>query len=338
MSRRAMVFPVAALAALLATTGAPAGERTHTVRKGESASAIAKHYYGDYELANLLLALNDRAGTMIRPGEELRVPYCEVHRVRAGDSWSGLAQRYLERSSAYPTVAALNGLPPEAPLRVGQTIVMPVILTHRLRRGESLSSIAERFYDGTKTAALLQEFNRIEDPRRLSIGEPIEIPLITLRLVPGADEPAPESAKTDPAPVSSKSAEVTKTAAQPEESSVAEVVTEAKPPAAEPAAEAEPVPGYRAELRSAATKYRHGDYERARTLLESIRKDVQTNGTAADRSELGRLLAFVYVAFDLPEEACAAYALTGASPKLLDADRISPKIRLTLSRCPDPGA
>jgi LysM repeat protein len=336
VSRRSIVRLAAALVVLLATTAGMTGERTHTVQSGESASAIAKRYYGDYELANLLLDFNDRAGTVIRPGETLRVPYCDVHRVRAGDSWSGLAQRYLERSSAYPTIAALNGLPPEAPLRVGRTIVMPVILTHRLQRGESLSAIAERFYDNTKTTALLQEFNRIEDPRRLSIGETIEIPLITLRLAPGADESTPESANADPAPVQPKSAQVAKTSTQVAETSVAEVAGKAKAASPEPPAKSEPVPEYRSELRSAATKYQRGDYQRARSLLESIRKDVQANGTAADRSELGRLLAFVYIAFDLPEEACAAYALTGASPDGLDADRISPKIRRALSRCPDP--
>ena len=39
----------------LAGAGVRAGERKHMVRDGESASSIAKHYYGDIDLGLLLL-------------------------------------------------------------------------------------------------------------------------------------------------------------------------------------------------------------------------------------------------------------------------------------------
>ncbi len=64
---------------------AEAGEREHTVAPGESASAIAKKYYGNFDLTPLLLAYNGREGTLLQPGETLRIPYCEVHRVQRGE-------------------------------------------------------------------------------------------------------------------------------------------------------------------------------------------------------------------------------------------------------------
>ena len=126
MMRNLPSMLVAWLAVLLAQPGPAVGaELVHQVQPGESPSSVARQYYGGFEHTELLLLYNGKQGAMIRPGETLRVPYCRVHVVRAGDTWSQISQRYLERASDYEAIARLNGLEPASPLRVGARIVMP---------------------------------------------------------------------------------------------------------------------------------------------------------------------------------------------------------------------
>jgi len=289
------------VAALVASVTAPdilrSGEFQYTVRSGESASSIAKRYYGDFERAELLLLYNGKSGNLIRAGEVLRVPYCELHAIEAGDTWSGLSRRYLGRASAYPVIAALNDLEPSRSLTIGHEITMPVVLDHELARGESLAGLAERFYGDPSWADALIQFNEIDDPRRLPVGAVVRIPLASLQLVaPPVRDPAPRVAEP------------------PEE-----------PPAR-----------FGIELRRARMAFADGDFESTRAMLQTIDEAVEQKGLDSERAELWRLLAFVHVAYDETDEACASFAkLRARAPARtdLDPDLVSPKIRATLRSC-----
>jgi LysM repeat protein len=321
---------LAALATSLAAgIGATAGERSHPVRSGESASSIAKRYYGDVELGDFLLRYNGKAGTVIRAGEKLRIPYCEVHRVGRGDSWSSLATKYLGKTQAYPALAALNGLTPEDVLQVGEQIVIPVVLSYQLERGDALAPLAERFYSDPNLADLLQRFNEVDDPRRLSVGETVKIPLVSIRL---RKSPEAELPRKKPAPV--RQAHATPKdppkAIAPPKAAAPELPTP-QPPAS-------PSPRLDKDIRDASKAFAEGDYARARQLLESLREQALTGEIDGEKADVLRLLAFVYVAFDMRAEACVAYR---SLPELtaettLDPDLVSPKIRETLSHCPGP--
>lgn len=299
-----------------------AGEKTHTVRGGESASSIARQYYGSAELGDFLLRYNERAGTVIRAGEDLRIPYCEVHRVAKGDSWSTLAMRYLGRAQVHPALAALNGATKGGVLRAGESIVIPVVLSHRLERGDTLASIAERYYGGADLDDLLQAFNEIEDPRRLSIGETVKVPLVSIRL-----REAPPKDAVEPAAVVARRAEPE--APAPEVPAPEPIALE--PPAYRPP----PVSLFESEIHDAGRAFAEGDYEGARRLLESLRDRTRSAGSDAEKAEVLRLLAFVYVAFDMRPEACAAFESMArfTAETSLDPDLVSPKIRDALSRC-----
>src|SRR5262245_2286479 len=163
---------------LLAVPAVRAADKVHVVTTGESAPALAKKYYGNSSLSDLLLRYNGKTGKMIHPGERLSIPYCEVYRTRSGDTWSELAMKHLGRVTAASSLAELNGYTTDQPLRVGARIVVPVVLAHPLAQGESLSSLAQRFYGDPAKAATLQSFSRIEDAKRLAVGTRLEIPLI----------------------------------------------------------------------------------------------------------------------------------------------------------------
>jgi LysM repeat protein len=251
-----------------------AAEHVHTVAAGESAASLAKKFYGDRDLGELLLRYNGRVDKVIHPGERLTIPFCEVYRARTGDTWSGLAKQRLGRASASPVLAELNGYAADQPLRVGARVVIPVVLRHSLARGETLSSLADRLYGDAQKAALLQEFSRIDDAKRLAVGTPLEIPLIAF---------------------------VRREADPPVNESKAQVVVAAPPPA-KPVEVAAPPPiaerRFEGPLADARRLFTDGEYDRALKLLETLRDDVRGDGAATDRREWAELLAFVYVALD----------------------------------------
>jgi LysM repeat protein len=346
-------------------------ELTHRVRSGESASSIARDYYGDLSAGELLLLYNNKASNVIHAGETLRIPYTSVHTVKAGDAWSAIAQIYLQRPAAYATIARLNGLPPEKPLQIGTPILIPAIFLHELQRGETLNLLADRFYGDQTRSSVLQEFNGIDDPRRLSPGRSLRIPIISLQLIedrkstPTAKTTQPDTkvtsvpravatseshatTVTEPSPAPTTQ---TPTVSKAESSGPAKTTQRSKtvtpPPAPKPVATTDPgepatttvlnrpEPRFTAELLDAERTFRLGDYTRAREKLEALRNRISAEGTAKDQAELWRQLTFVYVAFDLKSEACVAYGSfrRNAADASFDPDLVSPKIRRVVDGC-----
>lgn len=340
MRHRAVIAPLVLLVAAGAAAG---GERVHVVRPGDSASAIALRTYGDVDLGALILQYNGRDGTTLRIGEEIRLPYCEIHLVRSGDSWSRIAQRYLEAASRFRAIADLNGLDPSAPLRVGQRIAIPVAMPHPLRRGETLAGLAERYYGDARRGKLLEEFNRIEDPRRLPVGGTLHVPLVSLRLreeahrertgsspqIARAAGPRPAAPPRKGKPEPSVAPGSDPVDRKPDGGPARPEAATPDPPAAEPPA---PREAFAAEFGVAIAAFEAGDYEAARDLLESLRANVEAGAGDAERRRLLRLLAFVYVAFERAADACEAFGAAGGGE--LDPDLVSPKIRSTLAACP----
>ena len=292
--------------------GALAGERIHTVTSGETLGFIAHLYYGDQARAGFLQGVNGKTSSVIRPGEKLRVPYSEVHTVRRGDSWSGLSKRYFGDAMLYPVLAGLNGTVSERALRIGERLQIPAVLDHELKRGETLAILAERFYGDPRKGRLLAQFNGVDDPRRLPIGAPLRIPVLSLPLAPAEEEPPPVRAKRQASP-------------EPSE-------TEPQPP--EPVVETASRPSsFATELNAAASAIRSGEFGAARRQLQSLLEPITRVGTPAARDEHRLLLASVWVAYDRPEEACRAYGEGGVGE--LDPNLVSPKIRTVLAGCRD---
>ena len=308
-------------------------ELTHRVRNGESASAIARDYYGDLEAGELLLLYNGKTGTVIHVGDTLKVPYTAVHTVKAGDAWSAIAQKYLGRPSAYPTIARLNGLTPGQPLRIGGRILIPAIIPYQLQRGESLSLLADRFYGDHKQSGVLQQFNDIADPRRLSPGQALEIPVVSLLLLKDR-RPAPASTKSS---TGAKKTAAVKKPATATTSSKSAPASKPGPTTSPVAAITKSAPEHRftRQLGAAQRAFRRGDFARARASLEALEKRIAAEGTPSDKAELWRQLTFVYVAFELADETCTAYGRfrRGALDMSFDPDVVSPKIRRAVSAC-----
>lgn len=315
------------LVALAAPGAVEAAEIVHTVAPGDSVSAIAMRYFGDTDRAAVLLRYNGREGSVIHPGETLRVPHAVVHRVRPGDAGSVLAKRYLGRPSSWPQVAELNGLDPRGPLAVGQQVTFPAVLPHVLERGESLAALAERHYGDPARGKLLQAFNRIDDPRALSIGQTVEIPVFDLRLV----DRSPETVVTRAAPAPTLTPVVAEVRDEPKTRAVPAV-----PPARDdPPAVARTPPWFPPAIQETERAFADGEFDRADAALAGLLARADDLPTDPDRARLWRIAAFVHVAFERSEEACAAFdALRVAEPEAaFDPVEVSPKIRDRLAGC-----
>jgi LysM repeat protein len=321
-------------AILLAVATATAAPHVHTVAAGESAASLAKRFYGDPDLGELLLRYNGKPDKTIHPGERLTIPFCEVYRARPGDTWSALAKRHLGRATASSVLAELNGYAAGQPLRVGSRIVFPVVLGHTLARGETLSSLAERFYGDARKATTLQSFSRIDDAKRLAVGTPLEIPLMTF--LRREKDPGKNATREQPAVAVAPPTEPVQNAT----ASVAPDSSSAIAAGASPEAGAPPPPAderrFESSLAAAGRSFADGEYDHAREAMEALRERVTSEGTASDRREWGQLMAFVYIALDRDDDACTAYRAGSppAGPPRFDPDLISPRIRTVLSNCP----
>ncbi|MBB5021774.1 LysM peptidoglycan-binding domain-containing protein [Desulfurispira natronophila] len=176
--------------ASLGSTGATtSGAVEHRVRSGENLSTIASRYNTSVSQIRQHNSLN---GDIIRPGQVLSIPMQQTastqrttirHEVRSGESLSVLADRYNVRMATIRRANNLNG----DLLRVGQTLNIPVQtstaasdsgqniaggIQHRVRSGESLSVIAERYQ---VSMAQIRQANQLSG-NLIRVGQVLFIP------------------------------------------------------------------------------------------------------------------------------------------------------------------
>jgi len=152
---------------------------THTVQPGETLGAIALRYYRDVRHVPLLVAANrldPRAA--LRPGQTLRIPIGEPYEVRPGDSVSSIAERELGDSRRAWALLELNGLREPDRVLPGQILMLPIHASHGVRRGETLATIAERYYGSPALAARIARYNFLPNGAAPPAGTRLQIPLL----------------------------------------------------------------------------------------------------------------------------------------------------------------
>ncbi|MES0873224.1 LysM peptidoglycan-binding domain-containing protein [Sinimarinibacterium thermocellulolyticum] len=175
----------------------------HKVRKGETLGGIAREYRTSVEA---LQRVNGLRGSMIRIGQVIKVPPREearpgpisvavgeskpaltrsqiqaarreaaVHIVSRGDTLAAIARRYRVSEAS---LRAANGLSSSL-IRVGQRLDIPVegrapiTREHRVRSGQTLSSIA-REYDVSIEA--LRRANGLGTSSLIKVGQTLQVP------------------------------------------------------------------------------------------------------------------------------------------------------------------
>jgi len=167
----------------------PAKPLVHQVKRGESLSLIAQRYA---TTTNKLKAYNSLRSTSLAVGQKIKIPgsragvvqrtaiKARTHKVKRGESLSVIAQRYGKTSRELQSYNKLRS----TSLMVGQKIKIPgshadvvqrtaiKARTHKVKRGESLSVIAQRY---GKTSRELQTYNKLRSTS-LMVGQKIKIP------------------------------------------------------------------------------------------------------------------------------------------------------------------
>lgn len=183
MIRRAMGL-VAILAAATATSDA--GAFTHIVKPGETLAQIADRLYGDAKLEAVLVganALDVQGGTVISPGMHLNVPAPFHHTIAQGETWNELALTWLGTGdiARADLLARTNRSVPWVPPVEGQEIEIPAVVTYIAGEGETVNSIAQRFWGDPNRGWELDPYNRREGVL-VKRGEVVLVPMPHLKL------------------------------------------------------------------------------------------------------------------------------------------------------------
>jgi LysM domain len=192
-----------AAAALLAssTMAAHAAAFQHIVKPGETLAQVAERVYGDARRETVLVganALDVQGGTVIAAGMRLEVPAPGHHTVIQGESWADLALSWLGTNDMARTelLAHANKGVPWVPPVEGQEIEIPAVVTYLAGEGETVNTLAARFWGDPNRGWELNSYNR-RDGALVRRGEVMLIAMPGLRLTEAGRAEARTAAERD---------------------------------------------------------------------------------------------------------------------------------------------
>ena len=180
--------------------------KTHIVKKGESLASIAKKY--KVSVKKLIKINNLKKPYIIRPGQKLKIPEkkniskisnkaktiqnCKVvHKVKKGETLIKIAKKYRVWVR---DLKKINNLKDDT-LRVGQllcikkgkqkkvktkTIIEKKIVIHKVKKGESLASIAKKYKTSIKE---ITKINKLKKPYIIHPGQKLKIPVKVVKKI-----------------------------------------------------------------------------------------------------------------------------------------------------------
>jgi hypothetical protein len=194
--------PLAAAAFLAwSTMAAHTAAFQHIVKPGETLAQVAERVYGDARRETVLVganALDVQGGTVIAAGMRLEVPAPGHHTVIQGESWADLALSWLGTNDMARTelLAHANKGVPWVPPVEGQEIEIPAVVTYLAGEGETVNSLAARFWGDPNRGWELNSYNR-RDGVLVRRGEVMLIAMPGLRLTEAGRAEARAAAERD---------------------------------------------------------------------------------------------------------------------------------------------
>ncbi|UCD70681.1 MAG: LysM peptidoglycan-binding domain-containing protein [Syntrophobacterales bacterium] len=155
----------------------------HALRPGETLADVANAYYGDRDKAILLLQYNRIPDPKkILPGTKIAVPEIIRYTVKKGDTLAKIAHRFLGDQRRSRVLVLINHLDSPQRLTIGRTIIIPFDIPYIVKRGESLSMIANRYYANPNRFDLIATYNFMTELRGIKPGTEILIPIVDLEI------------------------------------------------------------------------------------------------------------------------------------------------------------
>ena len=159
-------------------------------------ASIAERYYGRIQFEKLLVAANDldaRGGSPIVRGMRLEVPALGHRIVRQGETWDSLATELLGSPKRSDVLSLANDSSPWLTPEEGAEIIVPFNLRVLPDTGDTLITIAYRFYGDMNRAWVLDRYNLL-DGRKLQPGDVVLVPMTELPLTEEGKQAARASA------------------------------------------------------------------------------------------------------------------------------------------------
>ena len=143
------------------TASTASSETVHTVASGETLSGIAKRYLGSENAWRAIAKANPTVDpTAMKIGTKLKIPARESGSVASSGSSSGGSATTASRTTAPSTSGASGDM-------------------HTVASGDTLASIARRYYGNSKHWQRIYDANRSvigSDPAALKIGQKLSLP------------------------------------------------------------------------------------------------------------------------------------------------------------------
>jgi LysM repeat protein len=177
----------------------------HIVKPNEVLAQIAERLYGDSKYEAVLVganALDVQGGSVIASGMRLEIPAPGHHTVGPGETWAELASFWLGTSDIARTdlLARTNKTVPWVPAVEGKEIEIPAVVTYIAGDGETVNSIAKRFWGNANRGWELNTYN-LRDGVSVRRGEVVLVPMPGLRLTEAGKAEARVAAQRDGASV-----------------------------------------------------------------------------------------------------------------------------------------
>jgi len=260
-ARLARLLTLPALFCMAAAAAAPAPTVIkHKVQRGDSLSALAIRHYGTKDGTERLARVNGlESGRALQIGQTLRIPLSLRHKIRAGDTASRLAEKYLGGASRHALLLEMNGLQAGALLAAGTEIEVPALVEHIMQHGETLGVVAKRYYGDAARASWLAAANGVKQPDAVLRGSRLQVPVVGFLPAAAAPPPRTETASAARNPPADRAA--TGGAKKPAPAAAPAATAAAAKPPAEKSAPADPA------IERAVQLYREGEYRKAGDLL-----------------------------------------------------------------------
>ncbi len=162
--------------ALAATPPAMLAPQQYTVQSGDTLRSIARRFYENRTLWTLIRDANPGIDpTDLRIGQQLQIPFGQQYTVQSGDTFSNIAQRIYNNSDWRALIQDANpGINPNN-LQIGQQLQIPFGLEYTVRPGDTLRSIAQKFYGDSSLWTLILNANPGINPNDLQVGRQLQI-------------------------------------------------------------------------------------------------------------------------------------------------------------------
>jgi phage tail protein X len=160
---------------------------------GDTLASLAQRVYSRPENERVLAAANglERVGSSIPlpAGTRLEVPTVAYRRVTRGETWAELGAALLGAPERAAALAFANGGKPWLPPAEGAEILVPYNLHVLAEPGDSLSSLAKRYFGSERRAWMLAEYNG-QKAVGLAPGQLVLLPISELALTEAGREAA----------------------------------------------------------------------------------------------------------------------------------------------------